>query len=177
MDTGLLVIDWVAGYTAHRAAVVLGLTTEKTLKKKNRCATFERLWRCSFVLSRALDKSKTINSPHEDSNVKPFGFSLRCLTTGPKRLHDELRHFKDHSWHASYIQLHMRITTRRDGKNIFKSLCRSQNLPRFLFERLFEEVNQLYKERYAALTHGNFKKNPTPQSPYKRRRILVYQLT
>ena len=176
MDTGLLVIDWVAGYTAHRAAVVLGLTTEKTLKKKNRCATFERLWRCSFVLSRALDKSKTINSPHEDSNVKPFGFSLRCLTTGPKRLHDELRHFKDHSWHASYIQLHMRIRTRRDGKNIFKTLCRSQNLPCFLFERLFEEVNQLYKERYAGLTHGNFKKNPIPQLPWKRRRILVYQL-
>ena len=72
---------------------------------------------------------------------------------------------------ASYIQLHMRIRTRRDGKNIFKSLCRSQNLP-----RLFEEVNQLYKERYAALTHGNFKKNPIPQLPCKRRRILVYQL-
>ena len=63
------------------------------------------------------------------------------------------------------IQLHMRIRTRRDGKNIFKTLCRSQNLPCFLFERLFEEVNQLYKERYAGLTHGNFKKNPIPQLP------------
>ena len=50
-------------------------------------------------------------------------------------------------------------------RTITWSLCRSQNLPCFLFERLFEEVNQLYKERYAALTHGNFKKNPIPQLP------------
>ena len=98
-------IRWTLGYLLLTEwPVTLRIELQKTLdlqlkkrKKKSRYATFERLWRCSFVLSRALVKSKKIDSPHEDSNVKPFDFSLRCLTTGPQRLHDVPGHFKDHN--------------------------------------------------------------------------------
>ena len=54
---------------------------------------------CGDVHSSCLErwtKVKKIDSPHQDSNVKPFDFSLRCLTTGPQRLHDVPGHFKDH---------------------------------------------------------------------------------
>ena len=62
--------------------------------------------------------------------------------------------------------------TRR--KNIFKSFCLAQNLSSFLFEMLLEVVSELQKERYAAITHGKFKKTAMPQLPCLRRRILLH---
>ena len=136
MDTGLFVIDWVTGHTAHRAAVVLGLNVKKKVGMLH-------LNGCGDVHSSCLErwtkvKKLTVLMRTRTSNLLVFRSDV--LPLGHR---DELRHFKDHIWHASYIQLHKRIRTRRDEKNIFKSLCRSQNLPCFLFERLFEEVNQL----------------------------------
>ena len=69
---------------------------------------------------------------------------------------------------------HMTIRTRRDGKNILKSFCLAQNLSSFSFERLKEVVSELQKERYAALTHGKFKKTAMPQLPCLRRRIVLH---
>ena len=62
--------------------------------------------------------------------------------------------------------------TRR--KNILKSFCLAQNLSSFSFERLNEVVSELQKERYAALTHGKFKKTAMPQLPCLRRRIVLH---
>ena len=40
------------------------------------------------ILSRAWDREK-IQSPHEESNLRPSDSALRCSTTEPQRLHGE----------------------------------------------------------------------------------------
>ena len=54
-------------------------------KSLNNCSIKKEVF---FVLSRAWDKEK-IQSPHEESNLRPSDSAFRCSTTEPQRLHGE----------------------------------------------------------------------------------------
>ena len=55
--------------------------------KKNYVNTFENRERCFFSFCHERGIEKKIMSPHEEPNLRPSDYALRCSTTEPQRLH------------------------------------------------------------------------------------------
>ena len=72
-----------------------------------------------FVLSRAWDK-ENILSTHEESNLRPSDFVLRCTATEPQRLHGDNEVHMTHVLHTARISNVESVMfvdrNKRDGK-------------------------------------------------------------
>lgn len=127
------------------------------------------LWRKTFIhLISSISKIKklSVSMRNQTSDLlipgfKPLSLSQRGSLT--RILHT-----------ATISNVENVICVNRQEKfTLFFITFWDSNLPSFLFERLFDVLSQPWKERFAALTNGQFKKNPFTQLPCLWRRIVV----